>query len=372
LKNPAFTAIPKMSGMPSACLPAMAVCCLALALLIPWGHAPRAGWKDEPQAATKDTSGELLAASKGDPASDRTPTQVERSANQGVVSNLGLLESLTRSAVSEIADSLRLPPGTPITVVSTTWHEANWFVGNMLARVLADRGYPVRVREVATPPADANGQTPSGAQGTNTPAGQPAQSAPATPPAAQTGAPANTGAETGKALGDTTGAYADSVAKANADPLWGTPEGTTQEAGGSSQTPADIAKETTAHAGAGASRTSLPEGESLDVRVLEFGIDYSDARRVLLLGPVRFTRVGGVYLQVNHLRGPQGDLEKSVMAQRHQVDHLSGSQKALAEGASFPFTPPELKSPSLGRYIEPTVVVAIVSSLVYLFYTNQN
>ena len=61
-----------------------------------------------------------------------------------------------------------------------------------------------------------------------------------------------------------------------------------------------------------------------------------------------------------------------VTAERHHWDRLSGRQRVLAEGASYPFTAPELKSPGLGRYVEPAVVVGIVGSLIYLFYTNQN
>ncbi|MFN8549403.1 MAG: hypothetical protein U0527_15880 [Candidatus Eisenbacteria bacterium] len=61
-----------------------------------------------------------------------------------------------------------------------------------------------------------------------------------------------------------------------------------------------------------------------------------------------------------------------VSVERHEVDRLAGWQKVLAEGATYPFTKPELQSPSVGRYVEPAVVVGIVTSLIYLFYQNQN
>jgi hypothetical protein len=117
---------------------------------------------------------------------------------------------------------------------------------------------------------------------------------------------------------------------------------------------------------------TLPAGEVLDLRLVEFGVSYSDVGRKMLFGPLRFTRVGGVYIQVTSLKGPEGELRQVLSAERHRIDRLSGSQRSLAEGASYPFNLPVLKSPGLGRYIEPTVVVGIVSSLVYLFYANQS
>jgi hypothetical protein len=358
LRNPNYAHGSRTSPAPA--LVATLLCLICAFLGLAAGRSD-AGWTDMRRPAAKPAQAQTPLEQAGT-ASERAaaPAVALAAPSEGVVSNLGLLESMTRSAVDEIAGSLRLPPGTPVTILSSTWHEADWFVGNMLAEVLAGRGYPVKVREIARPPDDAGGQQQAGAPGSG-------RAVPAvTPPEGHEETPEGT------VPADTTGAYADSVAAATADPIWGTPPRTTEE------TPVvpPTQRESGAAPDAGVSvegpRVTLPAGELLDVRVLEFGIGYSDARRVLLLGPLRFTRIGGVYLQVNHVTGPGGELHQSVMAQRHQVDHLSGKEKALAEGASFPFTAPELKTPSLGRYIEPTVVVAIVSSLVYLFYTNQN
>ncbi len=110
----------------------------------------------------------------------------------------------------------------------------------------------------------------------------------------------------------------------------------------------------------------------IDVDVLEFGVTYADASRRMLFGPLRFWRVAGTYVQFSHLKGPEGTLKRVVSVERHAVDHLTGSQKILAEGATYPFQRPALMPPSLGRYVEPAVVVGIVTSLIYLFYQNQN
>lgn len=306
-----------------------------------------------------------------------TPAVYEPRRHQTCQSNLGLLESLTRETAREAVDSLPLPANKPVTVVSTSWNEANWFVGNLVAEALAAKGHQVRFIDLSSKPAGTSGNAPSSPNGGQQENGQ--QNAPAQEPTRQVkhkgamkqnntaGASQDT-SKVGAAQGDTTGAHADSLR--NADPLWGGEEQDT-----TSQKSAPAAPEEGAPTEAAAQPTSqvtLPAGDVLDVRVLEFGVGYSDVGRSGLFGPLRFTRVGGVYLQVSHLLGPDGDLEKVVTAERHAVDHLNGGQRALVEGASYPFTAPEMKPPSLGRYVEPTVVVAIVASLVYLFQQNQN
>lgn len=353
------------------------------------GASAQAGWN---LPVKKSTENEPDALSPEGNLRDRSGIETTAPAGlaPGTISNLGLLDHLTRSAVVEIADSLNLEPGRSVTLCSTTWHEANWFVACRLAEVLADRGVKVRLQELAAPPEGelASAQQSGAAAGQQSAGRQPAQgsgepgSEPAQPEGDATGENPigeNPIDENGDALGDTTGAYADSIAAANADPLWGSPAQTgAQTSPGNASSQAQKASHSGGHAssrsvlGGSAASSGLPQGECLDIRIMEFGVGYSDARRTLLFGPLRFTRVGGVYVQVSHMDELNGDLRRSVTAQRHQVDRLSGGQKALAEGASYPFTNPQLQAPSLGRYIEPAVVVAIVSSLVYLFYTNQN
>jgi hypothetical protein len=278
-------------------------------------------------------------------------------------SNLGLLDELTRETVIQLADSLQLSPGEPVTIYSSTWHEANWFIGSMLAQVLAGKGYEVHILEVAMPPAGGgqeNGKTRMQA------ANQGAEAQEQTQQEQPSGGELNEAAQ-----GDTTGAYADSVAAAEDESLFKTEK--------KPDTPA-VQKQAAPHPAAEPVREehaafkpgAYPKGQVLDLRVLEFGVTYCDINRVMLFGPVRFTRIGGVYVEVSQLKGPSGSLADVVTAERHKVDRLSGAQRSMAEGASYPFSAPEMKAPSLGRYIEPTVVVAIVSSLVYLFYKNQH
>jgi len=342
--------------------------CFPLLAALGPAPAPAQSWKQpaqRPAAASPASNQDAVPF---------TPTPAAAPVRDGLYSNLGLLDRLTREAVRDLADSLRLDRDKEVTILSTTWHEANWFVGSLLAETLAERNYRVRVAGWGSAADTARGAAPAPAQGGGT------------PPPAGGEAPAPAGAGAGQssyggtaddddedrpvgtgALEDTTGAYADSVLKAQEDPLWGSPseepEPPVVAAPGTPQPRA-----TAAAVGPG----SYPEGQVLDLRIVEFGVHYPDGGRKLLFGPMRFTRVGGVFLQVSTLQGPAGDFRQMTSAERHEVDRLTGSQRALVEGASYPFNPPVLKTPSLGRYIEPTVVVAIVGSLVYLFYANQN
>jgi hypothetical protein len=308
----------------------------------------------------------LAAALTAGPA----PTARAQAGSRGFLSNLGVLENLTRQASCDLVDSLHLAPNCPVTILSTTWHEGNWFVGNLLGEALAARGHKVQVIEVATAPEGAKEENGS------TETGQPEKPAHNGRPKGTGGAGAgNTegaGAGAGAAPGDTTAVSPDSSATGEpSDPLLPNDQTPAQPAESESTTVSSAAAKPVVIKAEATPRV-LPAGEVLDVRVLEFGVGYSNVNRVWLFGPVRFTRVGGVYFQVCHLKGPEGELRSVASAARHQVDRLSGSQRALAEGASYPFARPDLKTPSLSRYIEPTVVVAIVASLVYLFNKNQN
>jgi hypothetical protein len=303
----------------------------------------------------------------------------------GFYSNLGLLDAMSREAANAIADSLALPRGSAVTLYASTPHEANWFVGSIFGEILAERGYKVRILDwgpaptvaasstppPATPPTPVNPNRPraGGQQG--------AQGEGQSPPGADPDKDPDTPADTTAAISDSTHARADSV---QSGPGGGVPA---EESPGDAAVggeppvappgvPAGSAVTPAPDRVAAAPPRVLPAGEVLDLRVVEFGVGYADVGRKLLFGPLRFTRVAGVYLQVSSRVEPEGELRQVLSAERHRVDPLSGSQRSLAEGASYPFTIPALKAPGLGRYIEPTVVVGIVGSLVYLFYANQS
>ena len=266
-----------------------------------------------------------------------------------VLNNLSLLEQLSRSAAEEIAASLEVDPSTPITVIATTPHEGNAFVKRILAESLAARGYQVTVArsqaEVDTAsapaaPAARPGNRPPGAA-----AGGPASADPVDAPAA----------DTTKALvdgGPPPDGRAAEMAMAAATPV--------------SSKPFQVTAECTVPLG------TYPDGVTLDLHLLEFGVQYKEVGRRYLVGPVSFTRVAGVYAQVSALNGPRGQLADVYTAQKHHWDRVVGRERALAESAEYPYRRPEHTAPGLGNYVEPAVVVGIVGSLIYLFYANQN
>lgn len=290
----------------------------------------------------------------------------------GFYSNLGLLDSISREAVNAIADSLTLPPGSAVTLYASTPHEANWFVGNILGEVLAGRGYQVRILDWGPAPAATGSSTTVPVTPPTTP--NPASPAPADPKDAEGDSsppPAADAGENEKTPADSTAPAADST-QAQAGAASGQTLSDGSPAVDPSNGPAGSTEAPAPGPAAGSSPRALPTGQVLDLRVVEFGVSYADVGRRLLFGPVRFTRVAGVYVQLSSRTEPEGELRQILSAERHVVDRLSGSQRSLAEGASYPFNIPQLKTPGLGRYIEPTVVVGIVGSLVYLFYANQS
>ncbi len=377
----------------SAVLAAAAVLALTLAIPAPASGQSPGGWKgslpkrDIPQ---REQAGRGLATNGTAESALRGSREPERS---GFYSNLGLLDTISREAVNAIADSLALPPGSAVTLYASTPHDANWFVGTVFSEILAERGYKIRVLDWG--PAPARGDSaiepppPSPApvrpsrprqSGEQNPQGQGAP-----PTGSEAGSDSTKGGnKDGAASADTTASNPDS-ARAEADSVRGGPDGeppdqtSPSEKGQGGEPPASLQEQPTGSAVtpapgqfSAAALRALPAGEVLDLRVVEFGVSYADVGRKLLFGPLRFTRVAGIYLQVSSRKEPEGELRQVLSAERHRVDRLSGTQRTLAEGASYPFRIPELKVPGLGRYIEPTVVVGIVSSLVYLFYANQS
>lgn len=307
----------------------------------------------------------------------------------GFPSNLAVLERLSLEALGEAVDSLRLDSREPVSILARSPHEANGFVLTRLAKILIDRGHEVTIVDAELAAAD------------EPKAAAPAKSSPPPPPAAPKGAAATPPAtkpigaleldpDDPAAVGDTTGAYADSLALL-VDPLWGEPlhpeavaasaaAAKEREARAAAALPeARVDADEPADAGAPSPRivtesdlTGLPAGHIVELKIQEFGVSYADVGRRMVFGPVAVTRVAGCYLELTHLIGPAGSLRRMSAGERHWVDRLGGSDRVLAEGAGYPFTRPELKPPSLGKYVEPAVVVGVVGSLIYLFYANQN
>jgi hypothetical protein len=98
----------------------------------------------------------------------------------------------------------------------------------------------------------------------------------------------------------------------------------------------------------------------------------SHKRKFGIFGDPTVRRLGGVYIQASKIEGPAGTILGTYNGQSHYEDRLSARSRALAEGASYPFAKPSVPPSGASKVVEPLVVVAIVCSLVYLFYQNQN
>ncbi len=318
--------------------------------------------------------------------------------DRGFMTNIALLDHLTRQAVESLLDSLAFDPGESISIVQSGGSEGDAFVTEAIARSLARRGFTVHLTEM--PPAPAPAESP---RGSSSPEGTEEEGQPEKEPQLP---------DFEILLSDSAKAYQDSVAqglidttaigfddlldRGDEDQSTQVPGAGTESSAGSTEEPAELESsdepegeesDTTgigAEAPAGVAvpatparpvpvRKIYPDGAVLEFRLLEFGVTYPSVKRKLLFfGKGSVNRLAGVYIHASSIEGPEGKILGVASGQAHWQDRLDGSSRALAEGAAYPFAKPTIPASNLGRVVEPIAVVAIISSLVYLFYQNQN
>ncbi len=308
----------------------------------------------------------IVAASLGLPAAmaGSQPTELP--------DHLTLLETLGDDAAKQILDELQLPQGATIHLVPESPHPANWFVGRVLSKALVSRGFVVVVPAL-------------GAEGSIAPP----SSAP-TPPATGGGAGAHPGSgqtqgggssgsgSSGEDQEDSEGAGAGAGAEGEGE----APSDSTEQHGAQgAQTPSTESEGSQTETapvpqGAGgpaaAFKPELPEsGEVLTYRVVECGVSYPWTRRSLLVGPQRYGRMASVRLWASWMHQPGRRVERVAHSERVHIDSFPGWARPLLEGQGYPFPIERLAGSSLKGVVEPMVVVAVVSGLIYLFYQNQ-
>lgn len=310
-------------------------------------------------------------------------------AGPGTLTNLALMDQLTREAAVAVADSIGLAPGAVVTLMPAAGHEASEFVGEALANEFARRGIKTRIavagaaveEPARTQPRQGGAQNEerSGAVQDERSAPEEGRSDGASTGSAGSLDPGSTlgfGADADTAKADTTGFWAaDSLEQARERARREREEAREEATDGGGS--AGAAGTESATESSGTSRPpqvkAYPDGLVVEYRVLEFGVTYpSFKRRFIVFGDPSVRRLGGVYIQANKIEGPSGTIMGTYTGQSHYEDRLSARSRALAEGASYPFAKPAVPPSSITRIVEPVVVVAIVSSLVYLFYQNQN
>jgi hypothetical protein len=318
-----------------------------------------------------------------------------------VPTNLSLLKSLTRQALTDILDSLDVRSDEPIYVQAAAHHETNWLVAESLADLLRRRGFrpviledgsagmipatqPQEDQTVEDPEKDASGDEEESGEVEE---GDGVEDDPFDEDNEGDGFgdeeeddedgeddedDLNDEDEFGEGeddediLGD--GDDAGDAEPAVGEDSEGTspggvtrPEPLTPEAAPATPTPAPQRKK------------ARLDGDVLRFRVLELGVTYPKSKRaLLLLGPKSITRLTGAHLRVTHVSEPEGAVRGVADSERHSIDRFPGSVRAYVEGANYPFTRPEMKPAPWGKLVEPAVVLGIVSGLVYLFYANQS
>ena len=305
------------------------------------------------------------------------------------LTNLALLDDLATKAVDQILDSLGVAAGDSISVLADGYNEGNGFVADAFARSLARRGCSVRMLAgvVTTPeeaaaapgdeePAEPDSLSPGGDDGEEEGPedGDDGQQDDQDQGQDDQGGDSDPGFPDQDPFPDDSTAVSDSIAG-----------GVDQETSGADGTESnEILEEDEDDAVADDQETPpapqpvptgrpYPPGVILEFQVLEFGVTYPEIkRRFLLFGATSIQRLGGVYVQAKQIEGPDGEILLVTSGRSHQLDRISGRSRFLAEGAGYPFAQPEVPPGRIGKLAEPMVVLGIISSLVYLFYQNQN
>jgi hypothetical protein len=298
--------------------------------------------------------------------------------SRGIDTNLALLRRLLQSALTQALDSLSLPRNRPVYIQPAGFHETNWLVAESLAQLLRQRGYrPVLLEESAASAAEAEtGQPPAVEEAA--PEEEPEVTIPLEP---VSDLEDTTGVEVeGPEEEGWTDEEEDFLAEETTETeMESAPEDTTAPRSGpavrwspSEEEEAARVREPRVPAKRPAAGSQI-RGDVLRFRVVELGVTYPSARRSLLfVGPQTITRLAGAHIRLTHLREPEGEVQGVGFGEAHVVDRFPGSLRPFVEGPQYPFTRPETRPPGWSRLVEPAVVVAIVSALVYLFYANQS
>ncbi|MBD3235614.1 MAG: hypothetical protein GF330_02795 [Candidatus Eisenbacteria bacterium] len=301
--------------------------------------------------------------------------------------HLTLIEQLSAEVADEILAELDLAPGTTLHLVAESAHPANWLVARVLERSLIEQGCRVVTPAYAKAPA-------GGAAAAQKP---PTPAAEDTPPQHAGGATLFGGGEEEPSADDE---EAEGEEGEEADEDAEDEEDSDDEASDEDREPADsdsdadqtLTEEPPARLGPRARReqaaqqeeaqsasseaadfevTLPPRGEVLVFRVVDCGVSYPWAKRSWLVGPRRYGRLASVRVWASWLAQPGREVRGVGSAERVRIDSFPGWARPMLEGHEYPFPIEQPQTTSMRQVLEPVVVTAVVSGLVYLFYQNQ-
>jgi hypothetical protein len=236
------------------------------------------------------------------------------SASAPVPSNIELLGRVTEQAVEQALKGAPLDGRASVVIQAADRNKGNWFIEEYLIPALRRRGITVLAGQ-GVPPLPASADSAAG----DSAAGGDAGSA----PASLVGEPM-----------PVTG----SIAQAS-------------------------------HSNGSANGAALPV---LEYRILDLSLAYTGARRWMAVGAKSVDRDAAASLHARLLDGTTHEILWVGSGDARASDRIPGDLLREVGASSYPCDPPRLNSRGLGRFVEPVVVTAIVTGLVYLFYTNQN
>lgn len=323
-----------------------------------------------------------------------------RAEEDDLTDHLTLLGDLGRAAAEDLVDQLGFPPGSDVHLIPETAHPANWFVGQLLAQTLRNRGYGVVQPTLGAGPLgpDTGGaaQPAKGPQAGGQPQGEASQQSagPQTSPPVED---SSEDEESGEDDADDEDADADldedetGTDSGEADqeetdedepqqnnqpaPQQNNQGGANQQQGQGPQGPGQGNQGPQGQAASQLPKDlmlDLPDrGEICSFRVVECGVSYPWVRRSWFVGPRTFGRYASVRLRGSRVSQPGKRIASVGGSDQVSVDKFPGWAKPYLEGDEYPFPLEQPPGMAVERLAEPVIVAAIVGGLVYLFSQNQ-
>jgi len=109
----------------------------------------------------------------------------------------------------------------------------------------------------------------------------------------------------------------------------------------------------------------------LEFEVKEIGVSYVGRYRRFYVGELLTERLARVNLKLRIVDLESGSVLWSDLGGGSFLDRVPSRELSVLESRALPATESERAGGRLSRYVEPAVATAVVSGLVYLFYTNK-
>jgi hypothetical protein len=110
----------------------------------------------------------------------------------------------------------------------------------------------------------------------------------------------------------------------------------------------------------------------LEFHILDLRIAYTGVDRSAVFVKKEIERSGTCVLATRLVDAASGTELATAQEEVLATDRVPYDLRDLVRSESYPFTQPELKEKDWSKSVEPFVVTALISSLVYLFFSNQS